>query len=234
MSEHDQANNLVIEARDLSKTYQDGKLKVEVLTGVNLTVSSAETIAIIGVSGSGKSTLLHLLGGLDVPTGGELTLCGKSVAKMSGRARGLLRNYAVGMVYQFHHLLPEFSALENVAIPAVIAGDSVEQAQAKAAELLKRVGLGQRLQHKPGELSGGERQRTAIARALVNKPRVVLADEPTGNLDAATADETWGLMRELNKEFATAFVVVTHASELAAQMDKSYELKEGHLTEVSI
>ncbi len=222
----------VIEAHDLSKTYQDGKLKVDVLNGINLTVSSAETIAIVGVSGCGKSTLLHLLGGLDVPTGGELKLCGKNLAKMNGRARGLLRNHAVGMVYQFHHLLPEFTALENVSIPAVISGDSVERAQEKAAQLLERVGLGQRLQHKPGEMSGGERQRTAIARALVNNPRVVLADEPTGNLDAATADETWGLMQELNKEFATAFVVVTHASDLAAQMDKSYELKEGHLTAV--
>ena len=222
----------VIDAKQLSKTYQDGELSVEVLRDIDLSVAKAETIAIVGASGSGKSTLLHLLGGLDVPTSGRVQLCGQDLGTMNGRDRGLLRNRAVGMVYQFHHLLPEFTALENVALPAIIGGDTVESAQEKASRLLDRVGLSNRVRHKPGELSGGERQRTAIARALINKPQVVLADEPTGNLDTLTADQIWNLMRELNREFDTAFVVVTHARELASQMQFSYEIKKGRLSRV--
>lgn len=219
----------VLVATGLSKTYKDGALKVEVLSDVDLSISRGDTIAIVGASGSGKSTLLHLLGGLDVPTRGEVSLCGQSLTRMNGRDRGRLRNRAVGMVYQFHHLLPEFTALENVSIPAVIGGKTVVEATDMASQLLARVGLGERVMHKPGELSGGERQRTAIARALINKPQLVLADEPTGNLDAATADEIWRLMRQLNEEYGTAFVVVTHAKDLARQMQRVYEIKDGRL-----
>ncbi len=222
-------NELVLEAKGLGKTYTEGPLDVEVLKNVSLTVSRAEKLAIIGSSGSGKSTLLHMLGGLDVPSAGEVLVTGKNISAMSGKQRGRLRNQSVGMIYQFHHLLPEFSALENVAMPSLIAGTDIQQASDAAAELLKRVGLGQRMEHKPGEMSGGERQRTAIARALINQPALVLADEPTGNLDANTAQETWNLMQELNQEMGTAFVVVTHAIDLAERMDKVYEISNGLL-----
>ena len=233
MSESTQ-QGLVLEATGLSKTYQDGELKVEVLHGINLSISRGDTIAIVGASGSGKSTLLHLLGGLDVPTTGAVRLSGQDLTRLNGRDRGLLRNRAVGMVYQFHHLLPEFTALENVSIPAVIGGKTVDDATEMAGQLLTRVGLAERMMHKPGELSGGERQRTAIARALINTPQLVLADEPTGNLDAATADEIWKLMRELNEEYGTAFVVVTHAKNLARQMKRVYEITNGQLNKFTL
>ncbi|HID81029.1 MAG TPA: ATP-binding cassette domain-containing protein, partial [Thiotrichales bacterium] len=181
----------VLQAQGLSKTYHDGKLNVQVLEGVDLTIQPGEKIAIVGTSGSGKSTLLHLLGGLDTPTSGEVQIQGEHMSRLSDKARGILRNRAVGMVYQFHHLLPEFTALENVALPRLIQGADVDKAKQRAEDLLGKVGLAQRILHKPGELSGGERQRTAIARALVNHPAIVLADEPTGNLDTHTANHVW-------------------------------------------
>lgn len=226
-------SELVLEARELGKTYTEGPLEVEVLKEVSLSVARADKIAIIGSSGSGKSTLLHLLGGLDVPSNGEVLVTGKNISAMSGKQRGRLRNQSVGMIYQFHHLLPEFTALENVAMPSLIAGTDIDKASDAAAALLERVGLGKRKEHKPGEMSGGERQRTAIARALINQPALVLADEPTGNLDTNTAQETWQLMQELNLEMGTAFVVVTHAIELAERMDKVYELSSGLLSQKS-
>lgn len=226
-------SELVLEARKLGKTYTEGPLEVEVLKEVSLSVARADKIAIIGSSGSGKSTLLHLLGGLDVPSTGEVLVTGKNISAMSGKQRGRLRNQSVGMIYQFHHLLPEFTALENVAMPSLISGTDIDKASEAAASLLDRVGLGKRKEHKPGEMSGGERQRTAIARALINQPALVLADEPTGNLDTNTAQETWQLMQELNQEMGTAFVVVTHAIELAERMDKVYELSNGLLSQKS-
>jgi len=221
--------SLVLQAQNLKKSYAEGPLAVDVLKGVDLNVYAGDKIAIIGSSGSGKSTLLHLLGGLDVPTSGEVLVAGKNISTLSGKQRGLLRNRSIGMIYQFHHLLPEFTALENVAIPSVIAGNEITAATDAARDILQRVGLGERLEHKPGELSGGERQRTAIARALINSPAIVLADEPTGNLDTGTANDTWQLMQELNQEMGTAFVVVTHAIELAEKMDRVYVLQEGEL-----
>ena len=219
----------VLEAHALGKTYRDGKLKVPVLEGIDLTVQSGEKIAIVGASGSGKSTLLHLLGGLDIPTSGDVMIQGKMMSGLSDKARGLLRNRTVGMVYQFHHLLPEFTALENVALPQLMQGLDVAIATKAATDLLNKVGLEHRLQHKPGELSGGERQRAAIARALVNRPAVVLADEPTGNLDAHTAEHVWSQMLSLNAETGATLVVVTHDQQLAAKMDKIYQLDDGRL-----
>jgi len=189
----------VLEARSLSKSYVEGPLEVDVLKGVDLLVSTGDKIAIIGASGSGKSTLLHLLGGLDVPSEGDVLIDGKNISGLSGKKRGLLRNRSIGMIYQFHHLLPEFTAVENVAMPSLIAGADIKVAEDAAIQILKRVGLGERLEHKPGELSGGERQRTAIARAMINSPAIILADEPTGNLDTSTANDTWELMQELNQ-----------------------------------
>ena len=177
--------------------------------------------------------MLHLLGGLDVPSSGQVLVEGKNISALSGKQRGLLRNRSIGMIYQFHHLLPEFSALENVALPSVMAGTDIASASDAAKTILQRVGLGDRLQHKPGELSGGERQRTAIARALINQPALILADEPTGNLDTGTADDTWALMQELNQEMGTAFVVVTHAQELADRMDRVLLLRDGLLDQQS-
>ncbi len=223
------ASTSVLECRSLVKTFQQGDARVDVLRGVEFSVAAGDRVAIIGASGSGKTTLLQLLGGLDLPTSGEVLIAGQKVGELSDAARGSLRNRALGFVYQFHHLLPEFSALENVAMPLLIRRVPVSEAIAAARGLLERVGLGARLEHRPGQLSGGERQRAAVARALVTKPQVVLADEPTGNLDGGNASQVFELMLELNRESGTALVIVTHAPELAARMQKVYRLEEGRL-----
>lgn len=223
--------NAVIHAEDISKSFTEGKLSVEVLHKINLKVQAGEQIAIIGSSGSGKSTLLHILGGLAEPTDGKLWVAGQQIANLSASKQGELRNQKLGFVYQFHHLLQEFSALENVAMPLLIRRQQSDEAFSKAAEILKRVGLDHRMQHKPGELSGGERQRAAVARALVTEPQCVLADEPTGNLDSVTADQIHGLMVELNQDIGTAFVVVTHDLSLAARMQRRMKLEQGRLIE---
>jgi lipoprotein-releasing system ATP-binding protein len=219
----------IIECQDLHKRYTEGNLDVNVLKGINLRINEGEKIAIVGTSGSGKSTLLHLLGSLDLPSAGQVKILGNDISKLSDRARGLLRNRSLGFIYQFHHLLPEFTALENVAMPLLIGRHSVKQATELATDMLVKVGLEKRLQHKPGQLSGGERQRAAIARALVTRPRAVLADEPTGNLDHATANRVFDLMQELNAQMKTAFIVVTHDLELAKKMDRAYLLLDGEL-----
>ena len=219
----------VLACRDLYKEFQQGDTRLEVLRGVQLDVRSGERIAIIGASGSGKTTLLQLLGGLDLPTKGTVSVVGQSINDLSDAQRGELRNEAIGFVYQFHHLLPEFTALENVAMPLLVRRAPIAEAKSRARELLERVGLGGRLEHRPGQLSGGERQRAAVARALVTRPRVVLADEPTGNLDGANAGQVFARMLELNEALGTALVVVTHAPELAGRMQRVLTLREGQL-----
>ncbi|MDE5178971.1 lipoprotein-releasing ABC transporter ATP-binding protein LolD [Vibrio fluvialis] len=224
-------NNL-LRCHQVCKTYQEGDLQTQVLKGVSFELQKGELASIIGSSGSGKSTLLHILGALDDATQGHVEFLGQQLSTLSSNKQAKIRNQHLGFVYQFHHLLADFSALENVAMPLLIGGKKVAQAKQDAAALLERVGLSHRLEHRPSELSGGERQRVAIARALVNKPNLVLADEPTGNLDHKTALSIYDLMRELNRESGTAFLVVTHDGELAAKMDRRLHMQDGLLLNV--
>lgn len=223
-------NDVIFNCEKLSKSYHDGTDSVHVLKEINLTITRGERIAIVGPSGSGKSTLLHLLGGLDKPTSGQLLIQGVDWQTLSEKQRCQLRNQNLGFIYQFHHLLPEFTALENVAMPLLLANKTVAQASAQAEVILEQVGLSHRLQHKPAQLSGGERQRVAIARALVHQPNCVLADEPTGNLDQSTAAKVFELMLSLNEHLKTALIIVTHDSQLAARMDRVLTIQEGYLT----
>lgn len=225
--------DVVLHTEGLAKTYAEGKLRTHVFHGLDLSVSAGETVAIVGASGAGKSTLLHLLGGLDTPTEGEVFVAGQRMSALSDAARGALRNRALGFIYQFHHLLPEFTALENVMLPVLLNGTGVPDATSRAKALLEAVGLGQRLEHKPGELSGGERQRAAVARALVNRPACVLGDEPTGNLDEKTAAHVFELMLDLNRAHKTSLVMVTHDRRLARRLDRVLELHEGKLRELA-
>lgn len=225
------ANGVVMRASHIAKTYEEGDLKTDVLSDVSFTLNRGETLAIVGASGSGKSTLLHILGGLDTLTRGEVEVEGRNLSSLSDAERGRVRNRSMGFIYQFHHLLPEFTALENVCMPLLIRGVSIGEAERQAEALLGRVGLGQRLHHKPAELSGGERQRSAVARALVTRPAVVLGDEPTGNLDETNAAQVYDLMIELNREIGTSFILVTHDNRLAKRMDRTLELHNGSLIE---
>lgn len=221
----------VLECRNVVRQFAEGASMLEVLSGVNLEVKAAERLAIIGTSGCGKTTLLQIMGGLDEPTSGEVIVGGHSMAHISEVQKGDLRNRYIGFVYQFHHLLREFSAEENVAMPLLIRGVAMQEALERSRKLLDRVGLGERLTHKPGELSGGERQRTAVARALITEPGLVLADEPTGNLDAGNGEHVLQLMLELNRELRTSLVIVTHDHSIAARMDRVLVLEDGRLRE---
>src|ERR1700722_571179 len=221
----------VLEARNVHKSFRQGPVTLEVLQGVAMSVAVGERIAIVGASGSGKTTLLQILGGLDQPTTGHVLIEGQDIHQQSEQERGALRNRALGFVYQFHHLLPEFSALENVAMPLLVRRMKVSEAKERARRLLDRVGLGQRLSHRPDQLSGGERQRAAVARALVTEPKIVLADEPTGNLDGSNAESVFALMLELNRELGTSLIVVTHDMRLANRMERIYAIERGVLTE---
>ncbi|KFK96503.1 MULTISPECIES: lipoprotein-releasing ABC transporter ATP-binding protein LolD [unclassified Serratia (in: enterobacteria)] len=223
------SNHLLLQCDSLCKTYQEGNLHTDVLRNVSFAMQPGEMMAIVGSSGSGKSTLLHLLGGLDTPTSGEVIFKGQSLNVLSSTAKAELRNRQLGFIYQFHHLLPDFTALENAAMPLLIGGIKPAQAQEKAREMLAAVGLEKRSKHRPAELSGGERQRVAIARALVNNPALVLADEPTGNLDQRTADSIFDLLGELNVRQGTAFLVVTHDLQLARRLSRQLEMRDGHL-----
>lgn len=224
-------NNL-LQCHNVCKTYQEGELRTQVLKGVSFGIQAGELVSIIGTSGSGKSTLLHILGALDEATEGSVSFLGQDLSSLSSNKQANIRNQHLGFVYQFHHLLADFTALENVAMPLLIGGQKASRAKQAAQALLEKVGLGHRLSHRPSELSGGERQRVAIARALVNQPDLVLADEPTGNLDHKTALAIYDLMRQMNKEFGTAFLVVTHDSELAEKMDRQMHMQDGLLINV--
>jgi lipoprotein-releasing system ATP-binding protein len=222
----------VLEARDVSRQFQQGPVTLEVLKSVNVAILAGERLSIVGASGSGKTTLLQILGGLDKPSSGQVLVDGRNIHALGEKERGELRNRAIGFVYQFHHLLPEFSALENVAMPLLVRRMNTSEAKDRAREILGRVGLGERLTHRPHQLSGGERQRAAVARALVTQPKLVLADEPTGNLDGRNAESVFELMLELNRERRTSLVIVTHDLRIAARMDRALEIENGTLREV--
>lgn len=224
-------NKILLQCDNLCKRYQEGTVHTDVLHNVSFSIGEGEMMAIVGTSGSGKSTLLHLLGGLDTPTSGDVIFSGQPMSKLSAAAKAELRNQKLGFIYQFHHLLPDFTALENVAMPLLIGKKKTAEINTRALEMLKAVGLEHRAHHRPSELSGGERQRVAIARALVNNPRLVLADEPTGNLDAKNADSIFKLLGELNQSQGTAFLVVTHDLQLAKRMGRQLEMRDGHLSD---
>lgn len=223
------SDSIIMQCEQLSKIFNQGATKINVLDTLDFRVEKGDCVAIIGTSGSGKTTLLQIMGGLDLPTSGKISIKNKDLAKLNEKQRGKIRNQALGFIFQFHHLLPEFTALENVAMPLLIQGVSVHKARLRAEKLLTKVGLEKRYQHKPGELSGGERQRAAVARAIITQPDCVLADEPTGNLDKKTAQPVFELMLELNREMGTSLVVVTHDESLAARLDKTYILDAGKL-----